>query len=173
MFACCQTEVFATSWSLFQMNRTNFGASCVIQKPQKWGHGPRLSAVPQEKKVQKCSCKPTLTNYEIIHICRYRLWNLRPTAEYSLQFGRPTCQELPLIPTSELPLIPTSERTSPYESWHSYNRQQDLSSNFSFLTFPSKEGLFIKKKTPYLALDCTSYCKCGFHNPWRTEVTSE
>ena len=48
----CQVEVSATSWSLFQRNRTDCGASlCVIQKPHERGaHGPLGTVAPKRKK---------------------------------------------------------------------------------------------------------------------------
>jgi hypothetical protein len=49
MFVCCQVEVSATSWSLFQRSPTDCGASCVITKPRgRGGHSPHWAAEPEK-----------------------------------------------------------------------------------------------------------------------------
>ena len=51
---CCQVEVSATSWSLFQRNPTDSDASCVIKKPREWrGPGPLGAVAP---KTNKATC---------------------------------------------------------------------------------------------------------------------
>jgi hypothetical protein len=50
---CCQVEVSAMSWSLFQRNPTDYGASsCVIYKPRDWGGPDPLGAVAS--KIKTC-----------------------------------------------------------------------------------------------------------------------